>query len=329
MDKFDYPLPLDTPLTEYPCYGEPKPILLSWSRLSDFIKCNYRVKLIHEGKKSKLTNARNFLAGKVADLCMREALEKAAKDPQGRLLSISLDELMAPLPEVWTRSTQKLEENTIMKWNGTDPNADQKKILANTRKTLKNLHPILENKIVGHRFIPEMRPEYDQMPVFGIPGPDGETCYIRLFLAVDCAIQLKEDPNDPNALGDWGLYDLKTTSTVEYINKTLPQLVFYDLAFHALTGKHPVDHALWAPLLKPAVQQIYVTDEHRRQMTNWIISYCHGVWSNAQEFTKDESNCYTCPTRSACPKIVTPITKDAQGLSRAYFGDPTGGKLHG
>lgn len=327
-DDFVPPLPTNTDLTEYPCYGEPKKILLSWSRLSDFIACNYRTKLIHQGKKSKLSNARNFLAGKVTDLSMRQALENAEKDSEGRLLSLSLEELMTPLPAVWDNATKNLEKNTIMKWNG-DPNEDQKKIINNIQLTMKNLHPILEKYLIGRRFIPEMRPTFDNMPVIGIPGPDGETCYIRLFLAVDCAVQLEEDPNNPKGVGKWGIYDLKTTSTKEYINKSLPQLVFYDLAFRALTGYQPVDHALWAPLLKPAVQQIHVTDAHRQQMYSWITAYCHGVWAGKDGFTNDPSNCYTCPTKAACPKIVGPISKDEQGISRVYFGLNDGGKLHG
>lgn len=327
IDLHADPLPVDTPLTEYPCYGQPKKILLSWSRLSDYIACNYRVRLIHEGKKSRKTNARNFLAGKVTDLCMRHALDNAEKDSEGRLLSLSLDELMDPLPEIWDNSVQKPEKNTVMQWLGADPVEDQKRILNNVHTTLRNLHPILTDSLMGRRFIPEMRPKFEEMPVIGIPGPDGETCYIRLFLAVDCAVQLEEGDSS-SRLGKWGLYDLKTTSTKDYISKTLPQLVFYDLAFHAMSGSHPVDHALWTPLLDPSVQRVHVTDEHRRQMLSWIISYCHGVWAGKDGFTTDEKNCYTCPTKTACPKIVTPITKDEQGISRAYFGQPNGGKLH-
>lgn len=306
------------PLTEFPCYGQPRPITLSWSRLSDWLKCSMRVRLIYEGKKTKHVNARNFLSGKVADLSMREALDNAKKDEDGRLLSLSMDELLAPLPMMWEKSTQNLEKNTIMKWNGTDPREDQKKLLSQSKKALKNLHPILEENLIGRRFIPEFRPK--EMPVIGIPGPTGETVYIRLFLAVDCAVQIWEDPNNPDALGEWGLYDLKTSPTVEYLEKTLPQLVFYDLAFRAMTGKNAADHALWAPLVNPPVKQVNVTDDHRKMVMNWIINYCHGVWAGESDLTKEESNCYNCSTKNACPKNVIPITKDEQGISRVYFG---------
>ena len=235
---------------------------------------------------------------------------------------------MAPLPAKWDASISKLEAKTIMKWDEKKgPLKDQEDILKKVKRTLKNLYPILEQKIVGKHFIPEFRPK--NMPVFGIPGPDGQPCFIRLYLAVDCAVQVWEDPDNPNALGGWGLYDLKTTATTDYLDKTLPQLVFYDLAFHAMTGKRPVEHELWAPLVNPSIRSVNVTDEHRKMVTNWIVSYCHGVWAGEDSLTKDDSNCYTCPTKNACPKMTLPITKDEQGLSRFYFGDPSGGKLHG
>lgn len=305
------------PMTELPCYGKPRPIVLSWSRLSDWVKCSMRVRLTYEGKKSKLSNARNFLSGKVTDFTMREALERAPKDSAGRLLSLSLEDLMEPLPRMWDRSVQNLEKNTIMKWSGADPIEDQRKLLNQTRTALENLHPILEDKLIGRRFVPEFRPA--EMPIIGIPGPDGQTAYIRLFLAVDCAVQIEEGET-PSALGEWGLYDLKTTSTVDYLEKTLPQLVFYDLGFRALTGKSPKEHALWAPLVNPPVKVVDVTDDHRKMVMNWIINYCHGVWAGESALTEDESNCYTCSTKKACPKNLIPLKKDEQGINMVVFG---------
>ena len=314
-------------LTSRDCFGlGPKTITLSWSRLSDWTKCKRRVKLIHEGKRSNLVNARNFLAGNLADHSMREALENAPKDPEGRLLSLSLDELLKPLPKHWAKAMEEPEEGRIYKWAEGDPVADQRRILKSATQALENLYPTLQEYLLGRRFVPEFRPK--KMPVFGIPGPDGEPCYIRLYLAVDCAVQLKEDPDNLDGMGEWGLYDLKTTAQAEYLNQTLPQLVFYDLGFQALTGKRPVEHALWAPLQSPVVRKVHVTDEHRAQVTNWIVSYCHSVWAGEDDFTDKESNCFTCPTKSACPKMVTPLTKDEQGISRVYFGKKEG-MLHG
>ena len=334
MADLEYPLPDEIEPTPVSCYGLPeKPITLSWSRLHDWMKCKQRTKLTFQKKKSKITNVRNFLAGSVADLSMREALDNAKKDSDGRLLELSLDELLAPVQSKWDKAITAVEDDAkdnsnrkVLAWSGLDPEKDQRELLNKILVTLKNLHPLIEERVVGHRFIPEFRPK--RMPVIGIPGLNGETVFIQLFLAVDIAIQVKEG-DSPTQLGDWGIYDLKTTSTEAYLEGTLPQLVFYDLAFSALTGKFPVEHELWAPLANPMVRRVQIDDSHRKQMINWIINFCHGVWKGEDSFTADASNCYNCPTKNACPKMTLPLTKDEQGISRFYFGDNTGGMLNG
>ena len=305
-------------LTDYNCYGKNRTLTVSWSRINDWMKCKQRVKLIFQGKKSKLTNARNFLAGNVADNTMRFALENASKDPQGRLLSLTMDDLLAPLPDVWEKSITKLQKGTVMTWKTADPREDQKALLTKAKTALEKLHPILEDNLFVRRYIPEMRPS--EMPIIGIPGPDGEDCFIRLFLAVDMAVQLEEGET-PTSLGEWGLYDLKTTESEEYLNKTLPQLAFYDIAWENLTGKRPVDWALWAPLAKEPIRQANVTEEARMKVLNWITSYCHSVWRSEEDLASDDKECYNCPTKNACPKNLNPWSKADQGLSMSFFGD--------
>lgn len=308
------------PEAKFPCFGsEPKTMTVSWSRLSDWMTCRRRVRLIMEGNRSKTQNARNTLAGNVVDYTMRHAIQNAEKDSGGRILSLTKDDLLEPLPDIWNKTTTVLEPGTVLKWNNpVDPVKDQKAILKKVHKAIDNLFPILEKSVVGKRVIPEMRPK--DMPPFGIPGPDGETVWIRLFLAVDVAVQIREDPDNPRGLGDWGLYDLKTATTGDYVTKSLPQLVFYDLAFHALTGRRPVEHKLWTPLLDSHVKKVEVTDEHRDMVTGWIIDYCHGVWAGKDELTEDKDNCFFCPTKHACPRFTIPLTKDEQGVPGHYFG---------
>lgn len=312
--------PINAEPTVRECYGiGPKPIVLSWSRLKDWGACRQRVKLIHEGKRSTISNARNALAGNLTDHCMREALENAPKDDQGRLQEITREQLLAPLQSKWEEEIKP--DNRVLKWSGPDPREDQKKILNKAVKALEELEPILQDNILGRRFIPEFRPS--EMPVVGIPGPDGETEYIRLFLAVDIAVQLEEgDPDDPYDIGKWGLYDLKTTESEEYLTTTLPQLVFYDIGFHALTGTYAVDHALWAPLVTGTpIRTLKVGNEDRRDILTNIIGYCHGVWAGDDSFTDNpEKECYSCITRSACPRIVQPMSRDEQGIRRITFG---------
>lgn len=293
------------------CYGTGlKPITLSWSRLSDWMKCKQRVKLYYTGGRSKVTNSRSFVHGTVADLVMRKSLDAAPRDDKGRILSLSKDYMLDLLPSVWD-SCMKPEDGRILKWDDKNPLEDQKKILRKTKKCVTNLHPILESLVVGHRTIPEFRPS--TMPAFGIVTPEGKVGYIRLFLAIDLAVQRVED--DPG-IGEWSIWDLKATDNPDYVNKTLWQLVFYDVAFQALTGKHATQHGLITPLLKTPKQEIHITQEHRDTMSNWIVSYCHSVWRGDDALTSDPSNCFNCPTAKACPKNIQvhPLTRDQQGI---------------
>lgn len=315
-------------LARYPCFGKDMPygITLSWSRLSSWHQCKRRIRLTFEGKKQKFVNARNFLTGNLVDYTMREALTYyAQRDSEGRLIALSKDDFMSPLPDKWNLIINNPEKNTVYDWKG-DMQEDQRRILLKATEALDRLYPIVIDNIMGRRFIPEFRPQ--TMPAIGIPGLDGETVYIRLFLAVDMAIQVEEDPTNPNGgLGKWGLFDLKTTETEDYLTKTLPQLVFYDLAFHAATGSYPSQHALWAPLVDEPIKKVTVTDEHRRQVRDWIISYCHSVWASEDDLTDDPTNCYNCPTKLACPKFVHPVTRDEQGITRVSFGAKGDGML--
>ena len=310
-------------LEQRDCYGSFKTITLSWSRLQDWFTCKQRVKLYHTGGRSGLVDARNTLCGKVTDLVMRETVDNAQRDSSGRILSISGEEMLDRLPEVWDRCL-KPEKNRIMKWRGLDPLEDQKKILNQTHRAVKNLAPLLQQKLEGRRVIPEFRPS--TMPAFGIPLPEGGVGYIRLFLGIDLLIQDEEDGDN---LGKWGIWDLKATAYDTYIPKTLWQLVFYDLGFQALTGAYGSSHGLITPLLKKKLHTIQVGDDHRDQMTSWIIQYCHSVWAGEEDFVPEgkESECFGCPTRNACPKIVQPITRDEQGISWASFGSTKPGLM--
>lgn len=318
----------EVPMATFPCHGHPRPngITLSWSRLSDWTTCKKRVKLFHDGKRQKFVNARNFLAGNLVDNTMREALTySAVRDDAGRLVELSKEDFVLPLESKWYEIVNNPEKNTVYKWQG-DIVTDQRRILKKAEKALDNLYPIVMDKLMGKRYIPEFRPS--EMPPVGVPGPDGETYFIRLFLAVDMAVQVEEDKDDPdNGIGKWGLYDLKTTEQDNYLKKTLPQLVFYDIAFQALTGSQPVEHALWAPLTKDPIKVVEVDDSHRRQVMDWIISYCHSVWAGEDEMTTDDTACYMCPTKAACPKFVKPLKKDEQGIFKVAFGSSDEGML--
>lgn len=313
------------------CYGQYKSITLSWSRLNDWFKCRQRVKLYHLVDRD-ITSARGFLTGNLVDHSMRVALDNGKRDEYGFLQSLTMDELLAPLPEQWDKEVNKPDNKRVIKWKG-DPRQDQKNVYAKATTALEELHPILSDMLIGRRYIPEYRPK--SMPVVGIPGPDDETFYIRLYLAVDLAVQLEKGEydrdTDHEGLGKWALYDLKTTEDPQYLNNTKPQLVFYDLAWKAATGEHPVDWGLIAPLVKgEKMIPVNVQDEARRSVMSAIIQYCNSIWAGDEDLTDDENHCWGCSVKSNCPKYKIPTVKDEKGISRISFGDMSrGGSIHG
>ena len=279
-----------------PCDGAPRKIKLSWSKLLNYEKCRHHARLLSQGRKSPITDGRTFLPGTLADRCMRAWLREGVFAPGG---------MEGFLEDLWTTHTGPDAEYRI-KWIG-NARDDKRQVVTQVRQALRVLEPILLEKVAPYPF----KPEYRFTGTVGIPDLDGQRAYVEMFGAVDVAVYFGD--------GRYGLYDLKITERNEYIRSTLGQLTFYDLAFRSWTGVHPVEHAFWTPLLKQPVVPLDVTDEERRQMYSRIIAYCHGVWAGHWELTTDESNCFNCSTRYACPRFASPITKDQQGRNRVSF----------
>lgn len=278
------------------CAEAPRRIRLSWSKLKNYEQCHQRSHLLDQGHRNRVLNGRGFLPGTLADRCMRSWLEERRFEPGGMLKF---------LEQHWLEHTGPESEYAI-KWRG-DPGEDMREVLRQVKQALIALEPILMDKVVPYAF----RPEYRFTAVIGIPGLNGETVQIEIFGAVDVASYFGESR--------YGLFDLKITLRDEYIRSTLAQLIFYDLAFRGWTGVHPVEHAFWTPLMKEKVIPLTVTDDDRRHMISRIIAYCHGVWRGEWQLTSDETQCYSCLTKHACPRFVNQITTDEQGRHRTSF----------
>jgi hypothetical protein len=255
-----------------------------------------------EGKRSPITDGRKFLAGTLADRCMRRGLEEGKFEP--KFMHKFLD-------DEWDTNTGKEAEYKIG-WKG-NVSDDQKAILTKVRKSLDALEPIILEYVAPYTY----KPEYRFRSVIGVPDVQGERVDITVMGAVDVAVLFGID--EETGFGRYGLFDLKITENDTYIKSTLAQLTFYDIAFMGWTGVRPVQHAFWTPLLSQKIIPVKVTDIERRQMYSRIIDYCQNVWAGRWELTQNIKECYDCPVKHACPRWVTPITKDAQGKNRASF----------
>lgn len=285
------------------CTTAPKPIKVSWSRIKNFEACHQRTKLLIDGNKSKVIDGRAFLPGTLADRAMRMWLE------QGKITQKwEPGSMVTYLDSLWEDHVGEGAEYTI-KWKG-DAKKDKKKVLTQVTDALTRLEPILFEKVVPFPY----QPEYRFTSTMGIKDLSGQTVHVEIFGAVDVAVLY---PND-----NYGLFDLKLTENKAYIESCLGQLVFYSIAFRGWTGVWPKEFALWSPLMNPAVIPLVLTQEDIRYMQSRIMAYCQGIWREDWSLTRDESNCYNCITKHACPRWKNPVQVDEQGRNRLSFSRP-------
>lgn len=286
------------------CLDAPKKMRVSWSRLKNWEACHHRTKLLIEKNRSKVIDGRVFLPGTLADRAMRAWLNNGKLT--GKFEPGGMEEYLEGL---WDDHTGVGAEYTI-KWKG-DIRKDKKVVLDKVLTCLRALEPILFEKVVPFPF----QPEYRFTSTLGLKNSLGETVHVEVFGAVDVAVNYGEEAG-------YGLFDLKLTEDKAYIESTLGQLIFYAIAFRGHTGVWPKEFAFWAPLMTPKIFPIDVTQDDIRYMQSRIISYCHGVWAENWELTADETECFRCPTKHACPRWRNPIEKDEQGRNRLSFDRP-------
>jgi CRISPR/Cas system-associated exonuclease Cas4 (RecB family) len=276
----------------------PDPIILSWSGLLRWEKCRQQELLVLKHKTSPLTNGRNFIQGTLADRCMRWWLEDPERKPGG---------MIDYLEQAWNENTGENAERRI-EWKGV-PAHDQARVKEFVKNALVDLEPILYEKVLPYSFAPELKFKTD----IAIPWIDGSrNINITLRGGIDLAIK-KSDSH-------FAIYDLKTTADDSYVRgKTLAQLTFYDLACWAMFGVQPKEWGFITPAATEKFIPVEVTDEERRVMLTRITEYCHGVWQRQWQVTDNDSDCFNCPVKRACPKWDRQVVQDTAGKQRVSF----------
>jgi hypothetical protein len=285
------------------CATAPKPLRVSWSRIKNWEACGMRSKLMTEGKQSKVIDGRAFLPGTLADNAMRAWLNNGLLT--GKWEPGGMEDYLEGL---WDDYTSPSAQYSIQ-WRG-NPNDDKRAVLKKVQTALRRIEPILFEKVVPYPY----QPEYRFTATMGIKDLQGQTVHVEVYGAVDVAVNYGED--------GYGLFDLKVTESQAYIDTTLAQLIFYALAFRGWTGVWPSQYAFWVPLMEQSVVNLVPTPEDIRYMQSRIVAYCQGVWAQDWTLTADESNCWNCPTKHACPRWRNPIQQDDQGRNRLSFDRP-------
>lgn len=261
------------------------PIRVSWSSLRRWETCRHKWFRVSEGKSHGAQNARDFLVGNVTDRVMRHWLSISDPEPgqMERLIFPVFNKLTSP----------NGEKERVIKWKG-DPAKDKQKVIDKSYECIRALEPILMEHVIPFEYHPDL---WFHAPVF-IPAPDDSIIEIEMFGAIDVGVRYPDS--------SYKLFDLKATENESYIQETLGQGIFYDVAFGTWIGDmtQPTAFGFIAPLIRPEVIWTDITDDDRRVMMSRVIEYAYGIWSGDYSPLVGENPrpCYNCQVRHVCDK---------------------------
>jgi hypothetical protein len=278
-----------------------KPLRVSWSGLRVFEECHQKSALIREGKRSKVSNIRNFFAGMVVDNIMRDWLDQPDLrhgDTQA-LVSAAMDSM---------EDTERGKGNMV-KWRDA---ADRDQIRQFCVNLVDRLEPLLEEHVLPHSY---EHGKWFKVPL-SITDRNGQPRDILLTGEMDLLVD-----NDGPVV-----WDLKGTADDEYYRKVVAQLTFYDVAVWASSGVKTRFVGLIQPMCTQQIRAWEVTDDARAQLLSRIERYANGVWADERACTDKTAVCHWCDVRHACPRYSQPgidVFGDLAGGLRAAAGEPT------
>lgn len=290
-----------------------KPISVSWSKLKKFEFCHAYEHLSSQGKAKQVIDGRIFLPGTIADRIMRVWLD--SDNPQPGQMVDMIDEMFRRYADPET-DEERAEAQYVIKWKGNQAK-DRDNVKKFVHEVITELEPILAHWVIPYDYEPELRFK----TTIGVPYLDGRTTGVILNGGIDIATRY-EAASDEHPAGRFRLFDLKATKNKGYINTTVGQSTFYQLAFGHYIGDREqpdTDFGFISPALETKIHWSHVTEEDQRAMMSRIINYCHAQWKADWNPKADDDGCAYCTTRHVCPKFALQIDKDAHGKHRASF----------
>lgn len=282
------------------CPSDADRIKVSWTMLQTMELCSHKANLMRTGKKSEVTDIRNFFHGTVCDRVMRSWL--LSDDPlPGQMPGMVEEFIVRCLDEA------KETGDGVVRWRNA---GDRAQVAEHCRTVLTGLEPMLLKWVVPFSYEPEHK---FKVPI-RIPWLDNKTL-VEIYLTggIDILVRESEVPQV------WTAFDLKATKDPSYLNKTLGQAVFYDLAIKAMFGVSPRRFSF----LQPAVVQrpfadVVVSDKDRIDMLSRIVDVAHRRWRNEDIPKSGSAGCSTCPVRQACKKFTNGmgVFKPVRGAAR-------------
>lgn len=256
------------------------PIRISWSRLRVHSECKQRSYLLSTGKKSATQDMRNYFHGMVADRVMRHWLEDPARTP-GQMRAM-VDTIIHDESERVRR-----DKEGIVRWRNAGDRDEMREFCA---ELVDRLEPLLYELVLPYEFVNGKR---FTAPI-QLPGPDGQPATVTLVGEMDLLVD-----NDGPVI-----WDLKGTKDNSYWRKTLGQLVFYDVAVWAITGRTSRLTGLIQPMCDQRVIENVVTEADRAAMISRIHRMALDMWTGTHPCTDDTNGCRHCEVRHACPRFA-------------------------
>jgi hypothetical protein len=284
---------------------------VSWSGLKRYEGCHQQHYRSSIQRKSLPVNSRVFLPGTAADRIMREWLN--SPDPRPGQMVEAIDPMLDRLtkPELADEDFRKVQ------WKG-NAAADRAGVREFVRLVLTELEPMLLQWVVPHDYQPELR----FATTVHVPYLDGKPAPITLTGGIDIVVRLRHDvPSRGLSAGEFVLFDLKATKDSAYIDATLGQGIFYDIAFGHWWGDvtEPKSFGFIVPAIDEKMVWTGITDYDRRVMVSRIVKMAQSMWAEHFEPKVDDDGCQWCEVRHVCDKFAVPISKDAAGKNRASF----------
>lgn len=279
-----------------------KTLWISWSRLSEWERCNQKAIFHMERKGPTIKEGRNFVSGTVADRAMRKWLEQ----PEPHLIG----EMAQYVDELWDEYTNNSTEYNVT-WK--DPQ-DQINAKETAKECVIRLEPFLLNKVLPFEYQAEWRFQLQ------IKIPDINPGLKRSVVLNGGADIVVRNPDT----GEHFIYDLKTTRNENYVvGSTLAQLIYYQIALSIAEGI-PADlikTAFVTPLTKIQFHPLEITLEDRRLLLTRIAQMAQSVWrKDVPTLTADINDCFFCDVKSLCPRFCIPV-KETNGKKTVTFAD--------
>ena len=256
----------------------PDTINVSWSALRTHEECRMKGRLMREGKRTPVTNLRNFYQGMVVDSVMQAWLADPNRQP-GQMVAMVDDQIDKGAEDA------RVSGDGIVRWRHP---GDRDEVRAFCIECVRRLEPLLVQHVTRHRFYAPFR---FKVPI-RMPDVDPD---LTINLTGEMDLLIDRQPG-------WVVLDLKGTGDDQYYRRVIGQLVFYDLAVLGLHGERTLHTGLIQPMCTEPWLRFDITEQMRRELWARIARMVAEIRADDLPCKEGTGGCSWCEVRHACPR---------------------------